>query len=140
MKKTKLKISPSENDENKLLFSIITSESDLQLCMMINQLLGISLALAEDVVVKRKSRILIFRKYVYENEDLLEKYILFSNYSDGEYLFPELKKNDYLLLIITESVTFLIENRIKQLKDLPPISGIFRIEASNIKSLNKIKI
>ena len=140
MKKETLKISSADIEGNRLLFSIVSSESDLQICMLINNSLGISLALDEEIVVKRKSRLIRFRKYVYENDELLEKYILFSNYAEGEYLFPELKKNDFLLLINTESATATIEDRVNKLRQLPEISGLFKIESSNIKSLRKIKI
>ena len=133
-------MSPADLEENRLLYSMVSSESDLQICMLINKCLEISLALDEDIVIKRKSRDIRFRKYMYENDELIEKYILFSNYAEGEYLFPELKKNDFLLLISTESVTANLEDRVSQLRTLPQISGIFKIEPSSIKSLRKIKI
>jgi hypothetical protein len=140
LKKETLKISSEDIEGNRLLFSIVSSDSDLQICMLINNNLGISLALDEEIVVKRKSRLIRFRKYVYENDELLEKYILFSNFAEGEYLFPELKKNDFLLLINTESGTAAIEESVTNLRQLPEISGIFKIEPSNIKSLRRIKI
>jgi hypothetical protein len=140
LKKETLKISSADIEGNRLLFSIVSSESDLKICMLLNSCLGISLALDEEIVVKRKSRVIRFRKYNYENDELLEKYLLFSNYAEGEYLFPELKKNDFLLLINTELDTASIEDRIHKLRQLPEISGIFKIESSNIRSLRKIKI
>ncbi len=127
-------------EEDRLLFSIISSESDLQICMLINSCLHIKLALDEDIAVKRKSRIIPFRKYVYEDDELIEKYVLFSNFVEGEYLFPEIKKIDFLLLISTESVLTNIEDRVNRLKTFPEISGIFKIEPKSIRSLNKIKI
>ena len=108
--------------------------------MLINSCLGIKLALDEDIVVKRKSGVIPFRKYVYENDELIEKYVLFSNFVEGEYLFPELKKIDFLLLISTESVMANIVDRVYQLKSIPEVSGIFKIEPERIRSLNKIKI
>jgi len=133
-----LKLSPEDADENTLMFSMVSSESDLQICMILNRVLNISLAMAGDVIVKRKSGQIHFRKYIFENEDMVEKYILFSNYSGGEYLFPELKKNDFLLYINTEAVMTVIEERITQLKILPEISGVFKIDPSRIKSFHKI--
>lgn len=140
MKKETLRISSEDSGENLLLYSIVTSETDLQICMHLNKFLEIALALDEEIVIERKSRSIRFNKYVYENDELIEKYILFSNVSEGEHLFPELKKNDFLLYISTESVTSNIEDRINQLRKLPEISGIFIIEPSQIKSLRKVKI
>jgi hypothetical protein len=140
LKKETLKISSTDLEGNRLLFSIVTSESDLQLCMLLNKYLSISLALADELELERKSRVIRFRKYVFENEELIEKYILFSNYSDGEYLFPELKKNDYLLLINTEASVNSIEINVSRLRQLPEISGIYKIEPSKIKSFRKIRI
>lgn len=140
MKKETLNISALDIEGNRLLFSIVSSDSDLKICMLINNSLGISLALDEEIAVKRKSRLIRFRKYVYENDEMLEKYILFSNFAEGEYLFPELKKNDFLLLINTESDTNSMEDRVNKLKQFPEISGLFKIEPSRIKSLRKIKV
>jgi hypothetical protein len=140
LKKETLNISALDIEGNRLLFSIVSSDSDLKICMLINNSLGISLALDEEIVVKRKSRLIRFRKYVYENDEMLEKYILFSNFAEGEYLFPELKKNDFLLLINTESDTNSMEDRVNKLKQFSEISGLFKIEPSKIKSLHKIKI
>lgn len=140
MKKATLKLSSAEMEEDRMLFSIVSSETDLQICMLINSCLDIKLALGEDISVKRKSRIIPFRKYIFENDELIEKYVLISNFVEGEYLFPELKKIDFLLLITTESVMANIENRVYQLKTLPEISGIFKIKPESIRSLRKIKI
>lgn len=140
MKKETLRISSEGNSENLLLYSIVTSETDLQICMHLNEYLGIALTLDEEILVERKSGSIHFNKYLYENDELIEKYILFSNVSRGEHLFPELKKNDFLLYISTESVTSNIEERINQLRKLPQISGIFKIEPFKIKSLRKVKI
>ncbi|MFN2127485.1 MAG: hypothetical protein ACK2TU_06460, partial [Anaerolineales bacterium] len=61
MKREKLKLSPEDADENTLMFSMVSSESDLQICMILNRVLNISLAMAGDVIVKRKSGQIHFR-------------------------------------------------------------------------------
>ena len=73
MKKQKLKVDYSDIQENVKLYSIASTESDIRICYILNQILGINLSLAEDMKIQNKDALLSFRNYYYESDDGSEK-------------------------------------------------------------------
>ncbi len=139
MKKQQLKVDDNNKQDNVHLYSIASSESDIRICYILNQILGIDLSLAEDIVIQNKNLVLNFRNYSFESDHGTEKYYLIINRSDGNFLFPELKKIDYIFVTFSETLISGMESSIQKIKSQAGISAIIPIESSKIKSFNKIK-
>lgn len=139
MKKKKLKVDEINLQDKAHLYSIASSESDIRICYILNQILGIDLSLAEDIVIQNKNLVLSFRNYFYESDHGTEKYYLIINRSDGNFLFPELKKIDYIFLTIADTMSSDIEASIQKIKSHAGISAFIPIESGRIKSFNRIK-
>ncbi len=136
MKKETLKLSQFNKDEIINLFSIVSTESDLQVCYILNGIFQIGLSLADDVIVSDKTNKMAFKKYFYEDEEGNEKYILLINRNNNSYLFPELKKVDYLFIFIAETVPLSFEKAIIQLKKNAGISAVLKIDPGSLKSFH----
>ncbi len=121
------------------LYSIASSESDIRICYLLNQILGINLSLAEDLIIHNKNSQQNFRNYYYERNHGSEKYYLILNRTHGIYLLPELKKIDYIFLTLADTAIGNMEVWIQEIKKRSEISAIIPIDPGKIKSFNKIK-
>jgi hypothetical protein len=136
MKKSILKY--TEHNDTVLIYAIASAESDLQICMKINQKLNINLTLGEDCEVLIKKESILFRRYHYESEEIIEKYQLFVNRMHGHFLFPELKKVDFLLIITTEASPASIESLLRELKERKEFTTFTKVSKDSLRSLNRI--
>ena len=139
MKKKQFKVPKLDLKDKVSLYSISSSESDIRICYIINQVVGINLSLTEDIIVRVKSSQQAFKNYYYESEHGTEKYYLIINRNNYNYLIPELKKVDYLFLCVSETIITNLELFIKQIKAYPEISAVLKIDPAEIKSFNRIK-
>jgi hypothetical protein len=139
-KKATLRLS-DEDKEKVILFTITSSESDIRMCMLINQVFKINMSLSDDLIIKFATETIGFRKYQFEEEIEEEKFTLLVNrHFSGKYLFPEYKKIDYIFVISSELNANHFERQIKALKDLSGVSAIFKIDPSTVKSFKRIVI
>jgi hypothetical protein len=139
VKKETLKLAHLRLDENVLIYTISSAESDIRVCGIINKIFNIGLSLTDDLVVTIKSSTVNFRRYQHESDEGIEKYMFLVNHSQGYYLLPELKKIDYIFLILTESLTLDINAPLEQLRINPGISAVFSLDPSSLKSFSRIK-
>jgi hypothetical protein len=140
MKKETLRIVDNELHENILLFAISSSASDIRICQVINHFLGIRLALTNNLEITRKKITVNFRRYAYESHEEIEKYTLIVNRNNGNVLFQELRKIDYILIITTESPKGPIEESLQKLRNSGEVSAIYKVDTVALKSLNNIQI
>jgi hypothetical protein len=82
------------------LIGIMAPIKNYQFCWQLNHLLGYSFRLNTEIdkQLRKKNRQYFFSVYQHE-ENLFLKYYLFHNHCDGEYLLPEFKHMDFLLLM-----------------------------------------
>ncbi|MCW3107742.1 MAG: hypothetical protein JWQ09_2248 [Segetibacter sp.] len=82
------------------LIGIIAPIKNYQFCWQLNNLLGFNFRLDTEIdkQLRRKNRQYFFSVYQHEENNFL-KYYLFHNHCDGEYLLPEFKHMDFLLLM-----------------------------------------
>jgi hypothetical protein len=139
VKKETLKLSRLDKDENVLLYTIVSAESDLQVCRILNTAFGIGLSLTDDLIIGNKSAVVGFKKYFFESEEGIEKYLFFVNRNQNSYLMPELKKIDYIFIIVTESLPSDFSVPVQQLKNHAGISAVFNIVPSSLKNFHRIQ-
>jgi hypothetical protein len=138
VKKETLKLSNGELEDNALLFAISSSESDIRICQLINNALGINLALTSSLEILQKKLPTSFRQYSYESPEEIEKYTLIVNRNEGKVLFRVLEKIDFFLLVVTESPMKTIENSFMKLKNSPLISAIYKVDQTSLKAFNRL--
>lgn len=82
------------------LIGIIAPIKNYQFCWQLNNLLGYNFRLNPEIdkQLRKKNREYFFSVYQHEENSFL-KYYLFHNHCDGEYLLPEFKHMDFLLLM-----------------------------------------
>ncbi len=82
------------------LIGIIAPIKNYQFCWQLNNLLGYNFRLNTEIdkQLRKKNRQYFFSVYQHE-ENCFLKYYLFHNHCDGEYLLPEFRHMDFLLLI-----------------------------------------
>jgi hypothetical protein len=82
------------------LIGIMAPVKNYQFCWQLNNLLGFNFRLNTEIdkQLRKKNRQYFFSVYQHEENNFL-KYYLFHNHCDGEYLLPEFKHLDFLLLM-----------------------------------------
>lgn len=87
------------------LIGIMAPIKNYQFCWQLNNLLGFNFRLNTEIdkQLRKKNRQYFFSVYQHEENNFL-KYYLFHNHCDGEYLLPEFKHLDFLLLIKGDNV------------------------------------
>jgi hypothetical protein len=138
LKKTSLRISDEPGGANELLFALVSHESELKVCMILNDRLNIQLSLGNDIVVNSKTRIQVFRRYQFEDEEGIEKYIFIVNRNEGNILFNELKQVDYLFLVKSESALTSVEPAILELRDHHFFTAVHKIGPDKLRNYHKI--
>jgi hypothetical protein len=140
VKKEVLKFSENDLSSNVILYAISSSQSDIHLCQLINKSFGIALALSEPLEITKKNSTLHFTRYEFISDEEIDKFHLIINRSSGHYLFPELKKIDYFLIISSESPIEPIDSAIQELKSYTGISAVYKLEPAALKSFGKLQI
>ena len=141
MKKTILKEKKtSQFNKGLLIYAISSVETDLRLCLKINQWLNISLSLDEDIHVPSGKIVHNFRRYFYEYDEEIEKYFFIVNRSGGKYLFPELKKVDYLLIVFSEGDTRILESRIREMKNEKEFTVLYPVPPDSLRAIDRVII
>ena len=82
------------------LIGIMAPVKNYQFCWQLNNLLGYHFRLNTEIdkQLRKKNRQYFFSVYQHDENTFL-KYYLFHNHCDGEYLLPEFKHLDFLLLL-----------------------------------------
>lgn len=82
------------------LIGIMAPVKNYQFCWLLNNLLGYNFRLNTEIdkQLRKKNRQYFFSVYEHEENTFL-KYYMFHNHCDGEYLLPEFKHMDFLLLL-----------------------------------------
>lgn len=142
------------------LLAISSQESDYQLCIHLNRMLGIELERFSPIELKNKSMKtpLAFSCFMFEDDEEEEnRYVLLANRSmndvslvgkpaglslfDDEsaqdmkgFLIPELLQTDYLLLLHTNNHESLAAEIMAKLKKLKSVQGVQNIDPGTLPS------
>ena len=119
------------------LLGIMAPVKNYYFCWLLNNLLGYGFRLDTDIdkPLRKKKRQYNFSVYTHSEDDFL-KYHLFHNHCDGEYLLPEFRNIDFLLLMKGD---FIEDSKcsdvIATIKNMPSVQMV--IELTNEKIKNK---
>ncbi|MFN8165735.1 MAG: IPExxxVDY family protein [Bacteroidia bacterium] len=134
MAKTVLKLT-NENSYDFLLFGIICQKKDYRLCRELNLKLGIEMVRKDDYSVFNNKRMedhsFSFFEYVNDDED---QFNLISNKCPKGMLLPEHSQFDFLFIIRTEKLRIDESSMIADMKQIPFVLGVFKLDASKLKS------
>jgi hypothetical protein len=123
-----------------VLLGIASQVKEYQLCWHLNKILHFNLQRGEDVEIinKKKNKTSVFSFFRFEDD--LDKKITYvvANKHHGEYLIPEVKQVDYLLLIRGELSLVQQENLVLQLKNIPIIQLVILLEYGRLRSRNNL--
>ena len=123
-----------DEPDDLFLFGLVTNENDYRLSWQMNQHLGIELVRADDAQVKLKGMIHDFVQYVFFDENRFLQFSFFKNKSSqNAYLIAEHKSCDYFFCI-QGSMMDELEKMLKELKEIPVISMVVKIDVQSLKS------
>lgn len=118
------------------LIGIMAPIKNYQFCWQLNNLLGYNfrLNIEIDKQLRKKNRQYFFSVYEHEENTFL-KYYLFHNHCDGEYLLPEFKHMDFLLLIKGDYVyDEKCTAAITSIKSIPAVQMAAELTSEKIKN------
>jgi hypothetical protein len=124
--------------EDARLIGIVAPLKGYQFCGGLNETLRVKFKLSRDIGIelKKKTRNYFFDVYEYHEPTGSLSYFVYSNKSEGEFLLPEFKHLDYLLLMKGDSV--LNETLHQLISVIKLINGVqLVIELTNEKVKNK---
>jgi hypothetical protein len=136
MKAAKLII---EYDYNFEVLALISSVKDYKLAFNINNKLNVQLKKTDDIclVFVNESELTV-SQYLFETEfrtlRLLKNKSLEAKNMSKPYLVPELKEYDYFIHLSGEGEVWESENIIENLKSLPVIQYVQKVDLNNLKS------
>lgn len=121
------------------LIGVSTTVKEYKLAWAINNVLGIRLVKDKDVEMDFKNdTFVVISNFIYETENSVFRLLRNRSFDQGagsqSFLVPELKDFDYMVLISGFEDTFSIEEVTHQLKALPEIEFLQRINISQLKS------
>jgi hypothetical protein len=118
------------------LIGIMAPVKNYQFCWQLNNLLGFNFRLDTEIdkQLRRKNRQYFFSVYQHEENNFL-KYYLFHNHCDGEYLLPEFKHMDFLLLMKGDHVDdFKCGHIIANIKSMNSVQMVTELTNEKIKN------
>lgn len=117
------------------LIAIVTTDNDYKLSWKLNQTLNISLVKHDPLKIKstRHPVDLLFSFYLYENEDDMLQFGLFSNKCADGLLIEEYKNADYIFKISDSSDKDHIDRIFLKIKTIQNILAVFLIDNNNVK-------
>jgi hypothetical protein len=137
-KKTmKLKV---EEKVNYKMIGISSHENDYRLVWAINNQLRMQFVRRENLIVhnaKLKSD-LEFSCYAFHDEDRYLNFRLISNRCPDGFLFPEIRKLDFVLQIIGEMDDSMVNNLVKEIRKIEIVSAVVAIRPQDIKNIEKM--
>ena len=134
MAKTVLRIS-NDDEYDFLLIGIVCQQKDYRLCHELNHRLHLDLKRQKDYEIMNNKRMKTsaFPFFQYANKDK-DVYNVFANKGKDDFLIPEQRSIDFLLLI-KENFRRLIEQElINAIKEIPIVLGAYSIEVKKLKS------
>lgn len=133
---SKKKILRFESTFEGALFGIVTQLRDYQVCWYLNKVLSFELAMMDElqIVNRKKNKTSLYSWFRYEDElDKLLVYLVANKHS-GEYLLPEIKQPDFLLLLKGEISDARKKETLEAMKKIPAFQLAVEIEYSKLKS------
>jgi hypothetical protein len=131
-----------EYDFDFVLWGIVTTMRDYQICWELNKSLKINLKRQPDVEFShpQRGRHMLFSLFRYYDEMDKCLYHLMSNKYYKEFLLPEVKEADYLLRFTGEMPYNYAEGILYSLKNVPKIMAVIPLEVSGLKSKHNLII
>lgn len=117
------------------LVGIMAPVKNYQFCWQLNSLLGFNFRLNTEIdkQLRKKNRQYFFSVYQHQEDNFL-KYFLFHNHCDGEYLLPEFKHMDFLLLMKGDYVDdHKCSNIIANIRSMPSVQMVAELTNEKIK-------
>ena len=132
---TRIRLSVNDQDD-PIVFGIVTPDPDYKLSLKLNTKLHISLKGSAPVHIREKDdKDLVFSKFTDDKAgpDLI--FHLFSNRSGNSFLIRSLKNVDYILLILDLGKNSNIDY-IGTLREIDTVTAVFNIEYKTLKDKN----
>ena len=138
-KRSTLKLGIENSAGSDEVVALATTESELRVCLILNDLLSIQLTLSSDITIQQKGESIPFRRYQFEDAEGIEKYTLIVNRNGGQILFRELKHVDYLLVITTDDPSVSATALVAKLKSAKHFTAISTINPEKLKQYARIR-
>jgi len=123
------------------LWAIVCQLKDYRVCWHLNKALGLDLERKEDLeVTNSEGRTLWFSLFSYIDRVQKVTFFIFNNRCDNEYLVPELRGNDFFLMIKGVFPAEDAEQVFQKLLALPELQAVFRINPAKLASVHNLVI
>ena len=123
-----------EYEYDFLLYGVVSIEKSHRLVWHINKVYPFQFARIDDYELEINQKSLSFARYLFTYDENHITYCLLANKDENNYLIPELKNFDYLV-VVKGALDFFDEEEFKHtLNELPVIQLAYVLEADKLKS------
>jgi len=137
---SKKRLGSSEERFTGVLWGLVAQVKEYQLCWHLNKVMGFGLKRSEDVEIinRKKNKTSVFSFYRFESD--LDKWLVYvvSNKHLGEYLVPEVRQTDFLLMIRGEVSKQEEEALFQKLKSIPIMQMVVKLDYDRLKSKDNL--
>ena len=123
--------------ENSFLMGIVSPVKDYLFTWHVNQKLGFSFRINNDLEIqlRKKNRNYFFSVYEYKEPGCNNFHLLYNNQNDGEYLLPEFKHLDFLWMLKSDELDKVKNGTlIRSVKLLPSVQLVNEMTSEKIKN------
>lgn len=127
-------------DFDFLLFGLVSPLKDYRLCWQLNKFFGYNFGRQKDIEINfsQKKKLTYFNLFFFDDEEKFCQYYLMVNKSYGDYLIPERKNFDYLLMLKNVGKDKAGEEFFEKVKDISDVHAVFELNVSKLKSRNNL--
>jgi hypothetical protein len=121
------------------ILAIVSTLKDYRLCWFLNQTMQWNLTRVEDLEL-RDGTGGGFSHFLYADESEKSLYHLVSNKNGTDFLVPELKTNDFFLLVKGHCPPATFDHFQETLRTISQVQAVFSIEPKSLSSVNNLII
>ena len=139
MKKLNLKLDPAQ-EPGMVLIGVSSHENDYKLVWAINNSMKFKFVRISNLSYDnpRNEGFAEFSRFLFDDTDRYIKYLMVSNKSEGDTLFPEIKNIDYLIHVHGELIGRAVSDLVRTLKNLDVITGAYLLDTAKLKGTDRL--
>lgn len=120
------------------MYGIVSQEKPHRLAWFINKFNPFNFSRVDDYQITIQDKTCAFAQFVFMHEENHTTYTLLANKEESNFLLPEVRNYDYLM-VITGATDFFEEQPLKELfKQIPVVQIVYEIETEKLKSKSNL--
>lgn len=125
---------------NFIVAGIVTPLPEYRLCWNLNTVLGVEFYKTDDITITIPENHIRqnFSRFVFEEDITISTFWVLQNKNNGDYLLPEVKQSDYLLLVKGTYYTNKLKALEHQIRKIPEVQTTITLQPNKLKNKERL--